>query len=470
MTSRILCFIDETRPQSRPIDFVQLGTVVTQLSEVYQVVRERHIDILLIDQSRADVTAAVGTRLRRHNGLLELWELADSADADNPIASHFDGQLSRDLGTDGLKARLEEILEDKERLERYGLVGRSARLKAVARTIGRVATVDVSVLIVGPSGSGKELVARALHKDSPRSRQPFVAVNCGALAEGVLESELFGHEKGAFTGSVGRRDGLFHKAEGGTIFLDEIGETKPAFQIKLLRVLEDGAYYPVGSSSPLRANVRVIAATNRDLSEAIAERQFREDLYFRLGVVKIVVPSLRERSSDIQPLLRHFWTENPRLDYSDSALALLVRYDWPGNVRQLRNFATHMAAIKQSGLVDTADVQQFLDQQHASATHLPVATGRSPEEVGQELLYRAILSLGAEIRHLRNLITAHLPSEESGAGAFGAGASATTMEAMERLMIEKMLRDTGGNRKETARRLGIGERTLYRKLKQFHLG
>jgi DNA-binding NtrC family response regulator len=299
-----------------------------------------------------------------------------------------------------------------------------------------------------------------------------VAINCGALAEGILESELFGHEKGAFTGSVGKREGLFAKAEGGTIFLDEIGETQPAMQVKLLRVLEDGAYYPVGSSTPRRANVRVVAATNRDLTEAIADRRFREDLYFRISAVKLVVPSLLERRSDIQPLLHHFWRDNPELEYTDAALERLMQYDWPGNVRQLRNFATRMVALKPNGLVETGDVDRFIQEQHASAKHLPVSTGRTVEEAGQELIYRAILQLGNEVRMLRNLITANLPTETVVSPITGVGGpaeSTSTMDDMERALIDKMLRETGGNRKETARRLGIGERTLYRKLTKYDL-
>jgi DNA-binding NtrC family response regulator len=328
------------------------------------------------------------------------------------------------------------------------------------------------VLVVGPSGSGKELVARAVHTASSRARNPFVAINCGALAEGVLESELFGHEKGAFTGSVGKREGLFSKAENGTIFLDEISETTPGMQVKLLRVLEDGTYYPVGSSTPRRANVRVVAATNRDLTEAIADRTFREDLYFRVGAVKLVVPPLFERRGDIQPLLQYFWKDSPGLDYADSALERLMRYDWPGNVRQLRNFASRMAALKPAGMVETDDVDRFLTEQNTTAKHLPVSTGRTAEEAGQELIYRAILQLGTEVRMLRNLITANLPSEAGSvhaAGSSGQTETASTMEEMERVMIEQMLRDTGGNRKETARRLGIGERTLYRKLTKYDL-
>jgi len=247
---------------------------------------------------------------------------------------------------------------------------------------------------------------------------------------------------------------------------------KPDMQVKLLRVLKDGTYYPVGSSVPRRADVRLVTATNRDLTEAIADRSFREDLYYRVSAVKLVVPPLMERRGDIQPLLQHFWKDQRGLDYSDAALARLMQYDWPGNVRQLRNFASRMAALRPTGLVETEDVEKFLGEQHAAATHLPVSTGRTAEEAGQELIYRAILSLGSEIRLLRNLITAHLPggaaSNSEPVEGFSVGAG-STMEEMERALIEQVLKETGGNRKDTARRLGIGERTLYRKLAKYDL-
>jgi DNA-binding NtrC family response regulator len=244
-------------------------------------------------------------------------------------------------------------------------------------------------------------------------------------------------------------------------------------QVKLLRVLEDGTFYPVGSSIPRRTDVRVVAATNRDLTEAIAERNFREDLYFRISAVKLVLPPLIERLGDIQPLLHHFWRDQKGLDYSVGALERLMQYDWPGNVRQLRNFTSRMVALKPTGLVETEDVEKFLSEQHTTSQHLPVSTGRTVEEAGQELIYRAILSLGNEVRMLRNLITANLPSGQPSGTVEPVDSSAvdtgSTMEQMEEALILQVLRETGGNRKETARRLGIGERTLYRKLAKYNL-
>jgi len=457
---------------SDSINWKNIGQPVGDLPQLYQLVKEQNISLVLADASHFEIKQAIATKLRRRNGLMEIWQIVNHASDEVEQLIYLDGVVARDLAERGITSKVKQILQTKDLLARYKIIGRSAKMKAVADTVQRIAPTEVTVLIVGPSGSGKELVAEAIRQDSKRSKGPFITFNCGALAEGVLESELFGHEKGAFTGSVGKREGLFAKAEGGTIFLDEIGETPPAMQVKLLRVLEDGTYYPVGSSTPRKVNVRVMAATNRDLTEALKERQFREDLYFRISAVKIIVPSLLERKEDIQPLLQYFWRKREGLDYTDSALELLMKYDWPGNVRQLKNFAERMTALKPTGLIDVSDVERFLAEQHAVFKNLPVSTGKTTEEAGQELIYRAILSLGNEVRYLRDLITANLPAESgndsvnAGRGRFG---KATTVEHMENSLIEQTLKETGGNRKETARRLGIGERTLYRKLKKFGL-
>ncbi|UCC44055.1 MAG: sigma-54-dependent Fis family transcriptional regulator [Candidatus Zixiibacteriota bacterium] len=471
MVNRVVVLRDLELSEGDRINWSRIGRVVSELSELYQAVKESRVDLILADETLVTISQSIARRIRRYNPLTEIWGLTSDQAQEETEEGPLDGTLSLQLGSAGMVKKVQQILTDKDRLDRQHIVGRSAAMKAISETIERIAPTEVSVLVVGPSGSGKELVARALHNDSARAEAPFVTVNCGAIAEGVLESELFGHERGAFTGSVAKREGLFHKSAGGTIFLDEIGEMKPDMQVKLLRVLEDGTYYPVGSSTPQRADARVVAATNRDLTEAIADRQFREDLYFRVGAVKIVVPSLLERRSDIQPLLQHFLAEAPNLTVSDSALDLLTRYDWPGNVRQLRNFATRMVALRREGIIEPGDVEAFISEQHASATHLPVSTGRTVEEAGQELIYRAILSLGNEIRLLRDLITAHLPGGTATASdesplKFDQGSS---MEEMERALIEQVLSETGGNRKETAGRLGIGERTLYRKLKKYNL-
>jgi len=473
MVPRTVILLNGENGDGSGIDFSGIGEVVTELSELYRIVRERRVDLILVDDSRGDLKRPVARRIRRQNGLTEIWILTHDEYAVPYELDYIDGHLSLSLGQEGIEQKVAHILQGKALLERYGLVARSPQMKIVAETIDRIAPTDVSVLIVGASGTGNELVARAIHNHSSRSGKPYVAINCGALAEGVLESELFGHEKGAFTGSVSKREGLFARAEGGTVFLDEIGETKPGMQVKLLRVLEDGTYYPVGSSEARRADVRIVSATNRDLTEAINERVFREDLYFRIGVVKIMLPPLLDRKQDIEALLQFFWRDAEELDYTDAALDLLGKYDWTGNVRQLKNFADRMRALRPDGLVEVEDVERFIEEQHATLKHLPVSTGKTVEEAGQELIYRAILQLGNEVRLLRDLITSHLPSENfegekdhDDAPTYSGDA---TMEQVEEQMIRQALRDTGGNRKEAARRLGIGERTLYRKIKKYGL-
>jgi DNA-binding NtrC family response regulator len=454
----------------RSADQLGLQDTFNELAGLYQHVKEHRTDLILAESNRTDLTRGVATKIRRYNAQTDIWLVAGQPGVVEREMEYIDGVIEFDGGSAEFRDKLERILRAKQLLRQYGLIGRSARMKMVAETIERVGATEMAVLIVGPSGSGKELVARAIHSSSPRAEKNMVAVNCGALAEGVLESELFGHAKGAFTGSVGAREGLFSKADGGSIFLDEVGETSPALQVKLLRVLEDGTFYPVGSSTAQSTDARVISATNRDLAEAIADREFREDLYFRLAVVKIVVPPLYERKMDIQPLLQHFWRRYPELSYSDSALSLLMEYDWPGNVRQLRNFAERMAALVGRGLVERSHVEQFLDEQHRGSTQLPVATGRTVEEAGHELIYRAILQLGTEVRMLRDLILSHLPSEaEEVYSDRDHGVAAKTMEDVEREMIIKALAANEGNRKKAAQQLGIGERTLYRKLKKYDL-
>ena len=473
MSGKVVILVTRGSEIAKTVNWGKIGTVVYEVSELYGAPREQAVDLVLVDDSRADVKYPVATRVRRNNGLTEIWKIVKDTIDGEPDEPFIDGHLQLELGAEGIAKKVQQILSAKHVLARFKIVSRSAKMKIVAETISRIAPTDVPVMVVGPSGSGKELVARAIHENSSRADKAFVAINCGALAEGVLESELFGHEKGAFTGSVSKREGLFKKADGGTIFLDEIGETKPDTQVKLLRVLEDGTYYPVGSSSPLRADVRVVSATNRDLTEAIDEKAFREDLYFRIGVVKVILPPLFERKSDIQPLLQYFWTKHEKLSYTDSALELLAKYDWPGNVRQLRNFADRMAALKPEGRVDVDDVERFIDEQHARATNLPVSTGRTVEEAGQELIYRAILSLGNEIKMLRDLIVSHLPSEDTTEAYRDEPGEITrgmTVDQMERVLIEQALRETKGNRRDAAAKLGIGERTLYRKIKRYKLG
>jgi len=301
------------------------------------------------------------------------------------------------------------------------IIGRTPKMLEVYRAIARVAPTEASVLILGASGTGKELVARALHENSPRAKLPFLPVNCGALPENILESELFGHEKGAFTGADSGRPGLFEAAHGGTLFLDEISETKPGFQVNLLRAVQEQQIRRVGSHKYTPVDVRIVAASNQDLSKLIRQGLFREDLYYRLSVVVIHLPSLEERRDDIPLLVQHFLKrsslKNKRaVSISADALALLTSSTWPGNVRELENLVERLAIFCTSGEIGVADVER------------------------ERLLVR---SNGAPVPP-----------------AF------TRLEDMERQHIIKILQEFGGNKSRAARALGIERKTLYQKARR----
>jgi len=313
-----------------------------------------------------------------------------------------------------------------------GVIGNSMAMHAVVAKLRQIAPTSASVLITGESGTGKELAAKALHINSPRKNKPFVPLNCAELSENLLESELFGHVKGAFTGADRDRVGRFQYANGGTLFLDEIGDTPTSIQIKLLRVLETGEIVRVGTNEPLKVNVRLISATNRDLADALAEGKFRQDLYHRLKVVSIKLPALRERRDDIPLLIEHFLKEftsshaKTITAISPAVRKVLMAYSWPGNVRELKNTIESMVVIDADGLLDLDDLTEDLQ----SAT----ASGKSNGRAGADSL------VGKSI------------------------------EEIERHYIAETLKLTSGNREEAARLLGIGERTLYRKLKEYGIG
>ncbi|MEW5923401.1 MAG: sigma-54 dependent transcriptional regulator [Candidatus Zixiibacteriota bacterium] len=453
--------------------FRPIGEFIEEVSHLYTIIKERAVDLILIPEIYPKINKGIIRRMRVKNPQADIWQVVWS-DAGNDAYEIYDGIINFNDGAEQIAKKVQRILHQKALMKKFRIVGRSEKMKVVAETIDRIAPTDISVLIVGPSGSGKELVARALHDNSSRASGRFVAINCGAIAEGILESELFGHEKGAFTGSVASRVGMFVRAVDGTIFLDEIGETRPEMQVKLLRVLEDGYFYPVGGDKPVHSNARVIAATNRDLAEAIRDGEFREDLYFRLGVVKVVLPALYDRRQDILPLLCHFGALEKIKGFSDSALDLLLRYDWPGNVRELRNFVARMGALHPDDEISADDVERFISEQSLETKHLPVVTGHTHEEAGHELIYHALLQLGNEVKMLRDLITSNLPKQTEFEAVHEApndeaAYSEKTMKDVEKVMIETALRESDGNRKIAARRLGIGERTLYRKIKEYNL-
>ena len=309
--------------------------------------------------------------------------------------------------------------------ERFGLIGESAALRQVIDKVIQVADTDITVLLEGESGVGKDVTARAVHEISHRKHNDLVIVNCGAIPEGIIESELFGHEKGAFTGAHEAREGYFEKANGGTIFLDEIGDTPANVQVKLLRVLETGEYFRVGSSKVRKTDVRVIAATNKDLWKLVQEESFREDLYYRLDTVKVKLPPLRERPDDIIPIFRKFVTEfSAKYDsvfkgFSDEAKELLVSYRWPGNVRELRNVAEQLVVLEKSQFIDTEKLQKYLKgRQHTgSADNLPILADQQKNNTNgafsdddQKLIYRALLELRSDISDLKKMLGTFLYS------------------------------------------------------------
>lgn len=325
-----------------------------------------------------------------------------------------------------------------------GILGRSKRMTDMLDIIRTVAPTEATVLITGESGTGKELVARALHEGSPRADKPIVTVNCAALAENLLESELFGHERGSFTGADKRREGRFVQANGGTLFLDEIGEMPFALQAKLLRALQQGEVQRVGSDSPMTVDVRILAATNRDLRQEVTDRRFREDLFFRLNVISIEVPALRQRTEDIPLLAAHFlerFASRNRKQirgFSTTALDALLRYPWPGNVRELEN------AVERAVILGTGDL--ITERELPLSVNGPLA---SLDPCGEGL------PLAANP-------TAVPPAEAGSLAGF-------PLEEVERRAIVDTLRESDDNKSEAARRLGITRATLHNKLKKYNL-
>jgi len=312
--------------------------------------------------------------------------------------------------------------------EKFGLLGESDATRQVVSKIMQISDTDITVLLQGETGVGKDVTARAIHGTSSRSRKDLVIVNCGAIPEGIIESELFGHEKGAFTGAHEARKGYFEKADGGTIFLDEIGDTPKNIQVKLLRVLETGEFFRVGSSKMYTADVRIIAATNRDLWSMVEEGTFREDLYYRLDTVKIVIPPLRDRPEDIIPIFRKMVTEfSSKYDsvfqgFSDEAKELLVSYRWPGNIRELRNVAEQLVVLEKSQFIDKERLQKYLKgrQRQGSADNLPIlSTQKSERNFEQEqqagaadmgIIYRALVEMGSDISDVKKMLAKFLYS------------------------------------------------------------
>src|SRR6184192_84567 len=398
-------------------------------------------------------------------------------------------------------ATVRRLIERRKLQQRTGIIGESPAIQEVLVKIEQMAPVSATVLIEGESGTGKELVARWIHDLSPRRAKPFIAVNCAAIPETLLESELFGHEKGAFTGAAERRLGRFELAEGGTIFLDEVGEMAPATQVKTLRVLEDRTFFRVGGTQAIKVDVRVIAATNKSLKDEVALGRFRDDLFYRLNVLHIYLPPLRERKTDIPLLVRRFIAEFAKQHdrtfrgITPEALQILVDAEWPGNIRQLRNLIESMVVLAPEGEIRASDIPKDI-REHGSILPMRllgpdrdvggVGAGEGAREL--EFIFRSLVELKLQVEELRRRLEERPGRVEVIEVGPGTGVSAVTpgqvepapeadvvyrpgmtMADVERAAIEAALRDTQGNRRKAAEILGIGERTLYRKLKAYAL-
>ena len=392
--------------------------------------------------------------------------------------------------------------------QRYNIVGNSDGLNHALDIALQVAPTDLSVLIVGESGVGKEIIPRVIHDNSPRRRERYFAINCGAIPEGTIDSELFGHEKGAFTSAIGESEGYFGIANRGTIFLDEVGELPLATQARLLRVLETGEYIRVGGTKIMKTDVRIVAATNINMQKAISEGRFREDLYYRLNTIPIPMPALRERGQDILLLFRLFALQMAerfhmeKITLSEEAKQLMLRYKWPGNVRQLKNITEQMSVLSEKREIDAKTLMRFIPQDPESMQLAPISTpGAHSYENERELLYKILGELHENVKDLRRdmnslrkqLDDARNIEQHTGFNAYAplethpATLQPTVQQAEEaeaeeiqepevlnlndisRQMVEKALERNGGNRKKAAQELGISDRTLYRRIRQYGL-
>ncbi len=357
--------------------------------------------------------------------------------------------------------------------KKFGIIGRSKQINDLVDIVMQVAKSDISILVYGESGVGKEVFARAIHGYSHRSNKPLVSVNCGAIPEGILESELFGHKKGAFTGAIDNRKGYFEIADGGTLFLDEIAEMPLTTQVKLLRVLETKEFMRIGGETVTRVDVRIIAATNKDLQKEVDAKHFRQDLYFRLKAVTLTIPPLRQRREDIPELAYNFLEqyshtnriEMPRI--TREALELLVNYNWPGNIRELKNTVESAAALSKSGVIDESILKTLLNiNEEKFPRNLPVALGKKPESLDLEMILGALIEIKKDLVELKNLAY-QASSGGNGVSLQSQTNEIKTMKELERDAILNALNKSKWNKKKASRMLAISERTLYRKLKEY---
>lgn len=399
--------------------------------------------------------------------------------------------------------------------QRYNIVGNSDGLNHALDIALQVAPTDLSVLIIGESGVGKEIIPRVIHDNSPRRREKYFAINCGSIPEGTIDSELFGHEKGSFTGAIGESEGYFGIANKGTIFLDEVGELPIATQARLLRVLETGEYIRVGGQEIRKTDVRIVAATNVNMRKAISEGKFREDLFYRLNTIPIQIPPLRERGEDIILLFRLFAMQMaekyriPKITLTEEARQIMLQYKWPGNVRQLKNITEQMSVLSEKREIDAETLLHFIprDQDSTQLATIPNGNGSPSYESEREILYKILYELRGNVSDLRrDLNNVRKQLEESrqlnGASGFQPAPIATpnlpttpdkqpiqtplqqvedavaeeisepetlNLNDIGKQLVEKALERNHGNRKKAAQELGISDRTLYRRIKQYGL-
>ncbi|PKN34230.1 MAG: two-component system response regulator [Deltaproteobacteria bacterium HGW-Deltaproteobacteria-19] len=413
-------------------------------------VREEPFDLVLMDIRMINVSGIEAlTEIKAFNPAIPVILMTAYASVETAVEALKKGAydyLTKPLDFDELRLTIRRAMEHlrlaeenrllreniEGRYDRLNILGRSAAMTRLLETVVQIAPTEATVLVTGDSGTGKELIAGAIHHNSSRKNGPFVKINCAALTESLLESELFGHEKGAFTGADRRKEGKFRQADGGTLFLDEVSEMSLGMQVKLLRVLQEREITRVGGSDVLKVDVRIIAATNKDLRQEIGQGRFRDDLYYRLNVVNLAMPPLRERREDIPLLAQHFlvqFAEKNRKSikgFTPRAMDGLLRYDWPGNVRELMNAVERGVVLARSEWLGVEDLALTLPD------GAPSASAESPEEPG----------LAVE---------------------------GTSLDELERVAILKTLEGAGGNKSEAARRLGITRRTLHKKLKQYGL-
>lgn len=409
--------------------------------EAIELVRMKPFDLILMDVRMIKLSGLDALPLiRTINPAIPVIIMTAYASVETAVAAIKNGAydyLQKPLDFEELKVKMERAMEHRrlkeenanlkqklgDTFDRHRIIGHSQAITQLLAAVAQVASSEATVLIVGESGTGKELVAEAIHYNSPRRQGPFIRINCGAIAETLLESELFGYEKGAFTGADRRKEGKFVHASGGTIFLDEITETSPAMQVKLLRVLQEREVTRVGGTESIPVDVRIVAATNRDIHEEVVQGRFREDLYYRLNVITLRIPPLRERREDIPPLAQHFLDEMAARNskqikgFTPEAMDILVKYPWPGNVRELMNSIERAVVMTQVEYIAPQDLSLTLSESHGEPNRIHP-----------------------------------LPLEE-----------------LEKKTIIDTLQITGGNKSEAARRLGITRRTLHLKLKRYGL-